>query len=354
MAENSIQSFAVAALAQRLAEMSQQVALVRSAQPIEAIHQMRVASRRMRAALQIFSDVLPRAKARQWRTQVRRVTRALGEARDMDVQIQFIDERLAQTTDRKLRPGLARLRLRLQQQRDQLQGPVLKAMDRLEASGLFFQMPRDLHSLAVEAQTAGSVDQADEPARFGRNVIAHRLDELLGYQQFVNQPHMAEQLHEMRIATKRLRYTMEIFAECFEGHVDQSIRRVRRLQNQLGDLHDMDVWIARLPAFLEEERQRHLAFHGRLAGFAKLKKGIEALQEYCIGERLKAYEQFFGTWTKLASQKFWPRLRKLLASSPQAQRSADSATEPAPSAAPPPPVELPIAQERSLAAVTEN
>lgn len=306
--------------------MRQQVEAVRQADHAEAIHQMRVASRRMRAALAIFTDALPKAKARRWTKQVRGVTRALGAARDADVQIEFVEQMIQRTADRKHRPGLVRLKLRLTQQRDKLQAPVDKAMDRLESSGLFTAMPRDLHAITVAAQTETDHAASDELLRYGRNVIQHRLEELLAYQQFVDQPHMAEQLHEMRIAAKRLRYTFEIFAPCWSDRLDRPLRKVKRLQTQLGELHDMDMWIEKLPRFLEDERERHVEFHGRLTGFSRLRPGIEDLLEYCIGERLKAYEQFRGTWEKLFKQKFWPKLRKILKEGPAKPKAPPTKT----------------------------
>ena len=318
MADRSIELYAARALADRLGPMRQQIDAVRRADDIEAVHQMRVASRRLRAALQIFTDALPKAKARRWRKQIRKVTRALGAARDADVQIEFVDRVLERATDRRRAPGLKRLRLRLAQQRDALQADVDRAMDQLEASGLFESMPRDLHAISVEAQLAGAGTRADALLRQARCVIQRRLEELLAYQQYVDQPHMAEQLHQMRIAAKRLRYTMEVFADVYEGRLDKPLKRAKRLQGQLGQLHDMDVWIDTLPRFIEQERRRHVEFHGRLTGFARIKPGIDDLLEHCIGERLKAYEQFRGTWDKLSKNRFWPKLRHTLKAQPTA------------------------------------
>jgi len=316
MQDLSVQRYAANALAQRLGQMREQIAPVRKANDIEAVHQMRVASRRLRAALAIFLDALPKGKAKRWRKQVRKVTSALGAARDADVQIDFVDKVLEQTDDHKLHAGLKRLKLRLSQRRDRMQSKVDAAMDELERSALFTTMPRDLHAINVEAQMAGVDEQSDALRRHARCVIQRRLEELLAYEQFVNQPHMTEPLHEMRIAAKRLRYTMEVFAPVYAGQLDRPLKHIKRVQSQLGDLHDMDVWIESLPTFLEAERKRHLDFHGRLSGFSRIRPGVEYLLEYCIGERLKAYEAFRGTWAKLTRRKFWPALRKALRAEP--------------------------------------
>ncbi len=63
---------------------------VKKADDIEYIHQMRVASRRLRAALPLFSACLPPKRYRTWIKEIRRMTKALGRARDLDVQIEFL------------------------------------------------------------------------------------------------------------------------------------------------------------------------------------------------------------------------------------------------------------------------
>ncbi len=63
---------------------------VRSGRDIEHIHRMRVASRRLRAALPLFKSCFPKEKFRKWMPELQKITRALGDARDTDVQIAFL------------------------------------------------------------------------------------------------------------------------------------------------------------------------------------------------------------------------------------------------------------------------
>lgn len=65
---------------------------------IEYVHRCRVATRRIRAAFPLFFECFPDKKLRRWEKQIRRLTRSLGEARDLDVQIEFIRSVIA---DRK-------------------------------------------------------------------------------------------------------------------------------------------------------------------------------------------------------------------------------------------------------------
>ena len=94
-----------------------------------------VASRRLRNMLELFSPWLPAKMLAGWRKQVKRVTRTLGAARDLDVQLQFISDFHRQTTAENARYGLARLLLRLRQQRNSCQPQVLSVLAELEDAG---------------------------------------------------------------------------------------------------------------------------------------------------------------------------------------------------------------------------
>jgi CHAD domain-containing protein len=79
---------------------------VRAAEDIEYIHRMRVASRRLRAALPLFLSCLPQKQYARWMKEITGITRALGEARDADVQIAFLARfRKKSNAAWKARPG---------------------------------------------------------------------------------------------------------------------------------------------------------------------------------------------------------------------------------------------------------
>lgn len=83
----------------------------------ECGHRMRVASRCLRSFLPLFAVCLSRKTCDRWRKQLRRLTRALGEVRDIDVQIACVQHVLEQQASLEVRPGLERFLLRLQQRR---------------------------------------------------------------------------------------------------------------------------------------------------------------------------------------------------------------------------------------------
>ena len=99
---------------------------------IEGVHDMRVGSRRLRAALELFRDVFPRRKLRPMLGDVKRLADALGQVRDLDVML----ERLA--ADRAGRPPSQRLVLKemmdeMEQERKEARRQLAQAIEELEA-----------------------------------------------------------------------------------------------------------------------------------------------------------------------------------------------------------------------------
>lgn len=95
-----------------------------------------------------------------------------------------------------------------------------------------------------------------------RRIVATRLDELRGLSLTALAPDASEAQHDMRIAAKRLRYVLEIFAPCLGSEADQARRAAKQLQTALGDLHDCDLMLTKVgqidsaAALLRERRER--------------------------------------------------------------------------------------------------
>ena len=73
---------------------------------VEGIHQMRVASRRLRSGLPVFSSCFKPSQYDRWRGGIKGITTALGEARDADVQVEYLRSVLEQVP-KDARPGVA-------------------------------------------------------------------------------------------------------------------------------------------------------------------------------------------------------------------------------------------------------
>lgn len=89
----------------------------------------------------------------------------------------------------------------------------------------------------------------DVQAPTGHNacIIARtRLEEMYSWNNFVDSPYAVRELHNLRIAAKRLRYTLEIFADFLPGDCKPIVKELEQVQEELGQLHDSDVKIALL------------------------------------------------------------------------------------------------------------
>jgi CHAD domain-containing protein len=306
---NSYYLFGLEALQERLPALAKETEGVRTANDLEYVHRMRVASRRIRNALALFGDDLPRKHYAAWRDELRRITKALGAARDTDVQIAWVQDFLKQDPDEAERVGIERLLLRLRQQRARLQGKVVKALDRLEDKRTLASMSETLQELLVHARVYEVEALPDDLYRRANEAIRLRLEELLSYEPHVTHPERAAELHQMRIAAKHLRYTLEVFEPLYDRALRKPIKIVKEVQELLGEVHDCDVWIAYVPSFVEQERAHTFEYFGEVVPAQAFVPGLHALEEDRRQQRLRSYYIFRRFWELTQEKGIWERMR---------------------------------------------
>src|SRR5262245_7405971 len=90
-------------------------------------------------------------------------------------------------------------------------------------------------------------------AEAAARIVSVRADELTENAQGVLDTGDIERVHDMRVATRRLRAALEIFEPCFPAKAyDETLQQVKRLADALGERRDRDVAIAALGAFNEQ------------------------------------------------------------------------------------------------------
>ena len=309
--DQSICAYGAGILLKHRLALVQEVEGVRSgAEDIEFIHRMRVASRRLRSAFPLFQTCLPAKRSLVWLAQIKKVTRALGTARDADVQLEALTTFFAQQSDKSYRPGLLRLQLRLSQQRRRLQEPLTKAMRALQESQVLEDMDQHLSPLADLQDAMYLYTPALYQHSF--NAINERLNDFLAYDAIVFQPEKKEELHAMRISAKWLRYTLENFSSIYSNSLKQQLQIVRKVQEMLGDIHDYDVWIDFLPVFLQKERQRILNFYGSERSHKRIIPGVQHFAEDRQALREARYQEFTGEWQLWQQENVWDELRNII------------------------------------------
>jgi len=309
-------------------QLLKQLGGAKDASDIEHVHQARVASRRLRAGLQVFPECFPRKKVERWRKKVRRLTQGLGPARDADVQAEFVRGVLAGLNGKAYRPGIARLLVRVEQSRRAIQPEVVRAVDRFEASGVGSQMLDAAEKMRARFKKRDLSVQSPFVFSQAADHVCDRLNELMGYEDCLAEPEDLEQHHAMRIAAKRLRYTLEIFQPVYQGRLDPFVKAMKGLQTLLGDVHDCDVWVEHLETFLGEERERTVVYYGHARPFRTLKVGLEYLQEERRSRRRELFAQLVGCWQDHDQAGLWEALLETV----QSAMDAPAELEP-----PPPP-----------------
>jgi CHAD domain-containing protein len=210
---------------------------------IEGVHQMRVVLRRMRSAVIIFRGAIPRVASDPVGEEMRWAANALGPARDLDV---FIDEGLAPMSGRiPLRPeGEAKL-LAIATAR---KAAAYVQVREMIASARYIQfrqsLPQWLDSKAWEQQAmtpAQSKALRGSILSYARNILTKRMRIVLQTGMDMDNK-TADELHQLRIECKKLRYATEFFTPLFDREaMDPFVLALKELQGTLGVLNDVAV-----------------------------------------------------------------------------------------------------------------
>lgn len=245
----------------------------------EGLHQMRVALRRLRAAISLFADILFDPQTETMKTEFRWISGEFGPARELDVFIKRVVKPVAD--DKPNGAGVAVLTKELQQKRDEafsrahaavesarFRGLVLDTAAWIEA-GAWMRNADNLVRLLRERPVAAAA--AEELKRRWKKLLKNgaQLDRL-----------DPQRRHKMRIQAKKLRYAAEFFAGAFPGKKPTQRRNrfvevLESLQDALGDLNDIAVHEELTERFVEAQagsgrqpggRAKRAFAAGRLSG----------------------------------------------------------------------------------------
>lgn len=323
--DSSIRSFGANIQLRQLEAMQAEALGVIQGADLEYIHRMRVASRRLRAAQVLFDSFLFKRRSREWEKAIKRVTRSLGQARDLDIQLGTIQRFRLMVMDPRCQLGAGRLYLRLLQARASAQKQVDTSVQRFSGESVVRYAQARLQATLQEVPPEGEPSTALYV--LADKSIRRRLEDLLAYEPFVTQPEKKEELHAMRIAAKRLRYTLEIFEPIYPGGLKLWLKPLKEIQDVMGLIHDCDVWAQYLPVFVEDERNLTEAYFGHLRGFRRILPGIEVFSQNRASERNRLYAEYVETWNNICKKHSWEKLRELTIGSIPVLPRADSGTQ---------------------------
>jgi CHAD domain-containing protein len=320
----------------RLGEMLDRREAALNFEDIEGVHDMRVASRRLRSAIKDFRDYLGKNSLPKRR--LKEVADALGDVRDQDVAIEALEKIRAEATDAEASADVVAGIGQLLKERS-----ALRQSARVKLAFIIAERPlaelrnKFLSRLdSVEDTTRAKGGKRGRGAtkdvsfrQAGREVIAGRVVELHELSHSLHHPHNIKPLHRMRIAAKRLRYAMELFAPCWGGTLTSYAHEVSDLQASLGDLHDCDIWIDELGTRLDRHHaESTINLTGEATNQGQVRRAAVWLLDHFTKERGKHFRHALARWEEWETTNFFAQLASILNETPQHTTVAGGARKP--------------------------
>jgi CHAD domain-containing protein len=214
----------------------------------DAIHDMRVASRRLQQVLDlIFPAPLPR-EARRLRRKIRRCRRALGEVRNCDVLLEYAKRRLARRRSSG-REAWSAVQQNIQERRNESFARAIRKLSKLNLAVFYMRTKAMLDRLGPKAGQAPTAQSLAHPNGVPLEPFPIRLAKALieVWSEFEKQVAASHRepttasIHAARISAKRLRYLLEVVSQFGMPGGSQALAWLRKMQQHLGDWHDMEV-----------------------------------------------------------------------------------------------------------------
>jgi len=256
---------------------------------IEYVHQLRVATRRSMAAIQTFQSLLPKRRSHKLRKMLRRLRRAAGEARDLDV----LHERLRIHAKVSEVRGMKKVLAKVVDRREQAQWPLLEIHRKWKKKNYDQRVqqllarvrwrsksPEPTFDLIAASALQPSVnDLFDAASADLENISA---------------------LHQMRICAKQVRYTMELLAGAFPSEFREELYpMLTEVQDKLGAINDSATAEQIVQAWAAEAKSREAAAElNRMAADEREQLGSASLdfRRWWTPERASEFRQQFAPY----------------------------------------------------------
>jgi CHAD domain-containing protein len=279
----------------------------------EAIHDMRVATRRMRAAFRVFDPYLTGKRAKEVRDGLRTIATDLGAVRDLDVLIENA-EAFRETLPPEQRGGLASMTEEWRVTRWKARKALLRLLNSKEYSKFKQNMERFLKEFTPAPDQAEGAEPY-QVRHIAGSIILTRYEAVRSVEGLPDKPTVT-QLHALRIVGKYFRYTLEFFRDILPKDVNNMSRDIVKLQDQLGEMHDADVAVALVSEFADRQSHRQpvaKSANGENGGEPAMQPGLAAYladRTETVKSKQVAYE---ATWLAITDPGWRKRLALLIA-----------------------------------------
>lgn len=225
---------------------------------VPSIHQARVATRRLREALPLVASG---GRGRKLERPVRAITRALGPVRELDVALLNLDE-LDEAGDMP-RSAIVRLRQVIGQERRLLHASARSQLDRIDVEKLRKRAIAAAKKRRPAEATTGRIRDPRRLVAAEERAAARALGLRVAIENAAG-IYLPDRLHEVRIAVKKLRYAMELARELSGSRAMAALRDLKRAQDLLGRMHDLEILITRTRAVQGSSTAASLRLSGEL------------------------------------------------------------------------------------------
>lgn len=288
------------------AEMLRHEEGTRLGKDIEALHDMRVATRRLRAAFEVFESAYKPGALRSYLSGLRSTGRALGKVRDLDVfkekAVLYLDS-LPEQQHSDLEPLIGLW----ESQRETARQDLLEYMDSEDYSkfkrkfnGFLKTQGAGVRKLRKDTPIPNTVWEKT-PA-----LIYRRLAGVRAYDSYLDDPPV-ELLHALRIEFKKLRYSVEYFTEVLGPETEQVVEDLKKIQDHLGNLTDAHIAVQMLGSFIEKQQSKKTKEGD---GAPPSMSGVETYKLYRIEELDRLISTFPERWEYFKSPEFNQNLAK--------------------------------------------
>jgi len=237
--DGTIGEVASAVLRKHLGSLLAHEAGARLGDDPEDLHDMRVATRRLRAALSLFSDILA-LRAQRVREELRWLGHALGEVRDLDVQIEQLHAWRDESAERQ--KDLTPLHAVLERQRNEARQRMLAVLDSDRYRKLVGSITSMFDRGPVPVIDAGQVPVLEAAP----DLLTKRYRRFRKAGDAITPASPSEEFHELRKRGKRLRYALEFFGDVYGKSTKEMVAPLITMQDILGAHQDAYVAVARL------------------------------------------------------------------------------------------------------------
>lgn len=210
----------------------------RLGEDIEAVHDMRVAARRMRVALELFTPFYKKKAVKAYSKGLRGTTRALARVRDLDVFAGKLNEHLESLPDNE-RFGFEEFLSHCGEKYKKARSNMIHFLDS-DQYQLFTGKFGQFLSTPDEGTKRMKINQPSQVRDLAPIMIYERLAAVRAYDQVLGSGTIKE-LHTLRMELKKLRYTFEFFRDVLGPESREIIHNIKILQDHLGNLNDADV-----------------------------------------------------------------------------------------------------------------